>query len=70
MYMSKFLGNEYSRIVLVGEAIVIITLVPGIIILGEFLGILGVVSGLLLGNSAETIYLIIMKRKLRNLTIK
>jgi len=70
MYISEFLGNLRSKIVLIGSGIFLAVQIPGIIILGEFLGILGVVSGLLLGNSAETVYLIIMKRKLRNLTIK
>ena len=70
MYISEFLGNLRSKIVLIGSGIFLAVQIPGIIILGEFLGILGVVSGLLLGNSAETVYLILMKRKLRNLTIK
>jgi O-antigen/teichoic acid export membrane protein len=41
MYMSKFLGNEQSKIVMIGAIIGIIIFVPGIIILGEIMGITG-----------------------------
>lgn len=67
MYTSEFLGNLKSKIVLIGSVIFLAVQIPGIIIFGEFLGIIGIALGLLLGNSAESVYLFMMKRKLHNL---
>lgn len=41
MYMSKFLGNEQSKVLLTVETIGVMIFVPGIIILGEIMGIVG-----------------------------
>ena len=67
MYISEFLSNLQSKTVLIGSGIFLAVQIPGIIIFGEFLGIIGVALGLLLGNSVESVYLFIMKRKFHNL---
>lgn len=63
MYISEFLGNLKSRIVLIGSGIFLAVQISGIIILGEFLGIIGIALGLLFGNVAESVYLFMMKQK-------
>jgi O-antigen/teichoic acid export membrane protein len=67
MYISEFLGKLKSKIVLMGSGIFLATQIPAIIILGEFMGITGIAAGLLLGSSAESIYLFLMKQKIQNL---
>ncbi len=59
MYISKFLGNEQSKIVMIGEVILIITLIPGIIILGEMMGMKGLAIIFVLAEVLKTGYLAI-----------
>jgi len=67
MYISEFLGHLKSKIVLIGSGIFLAIQIPGIVIFGELFGIIGIALGLLLGNSVESVYLILMKKKLNNL---
>lgn len=67
MYISEYLGKLKSKIVLVGSGIFLAVQIPGIIIFGEIFGIIGVAFGLLLGNSVESAYLILMKKRLDKL---
>lgn len=59
MYISKFLGNEKSRFVVVSYLIVIVILVPGIIILGDKMGITGLAIVYVSAESAKAIFLFI-----------
>ena len=63
IYISKFLGRELSRIVLIGSGIFLSVQVSLIFILGEILGVNGVAVALVLGTCAETIFLIIINKK-------
>ena len=58
MYISKFLGNELSRIVLIGSGIFLSVQIVSILILGELLGVNGVAIALVLGASSEAIFLV------------
>ena len=58
MYISKFLGNELSKIVLIGSGIFLSVQIVSIFLLGELFGVNGVAAALVLGSSAEAIFLI------------
>ena len=58
MYVSKFLGNEQSRIIIIGETIGILIFVPGIIILGELIGIKGLAVIFVLTEIIKTSYFV------------
>lgn len=58
MYISKFLGNELSKIVLIGSGIFLSVQIVSIFLLGELFGVNGVAVALVLGSSAEAIFLI------------
>ena len=59
MYTSKFFGNEQSKIVLISSIILIIILVPGIIILGETMGIMGLAVIFVISEIIKSIFLVI-----------
>ena len=57
LYISKFLGQEKSKIILIGSGIYLTTLVLGIIILGNSFGVNGIASSLVISATFESIYL-------------
>lgn len=61
-YISKLLGNEKSRIVLIGSGIFFAVEIPGMILLGKYFGINGVTLAWDLASIAETVYLITVNR--------
>ena len=64
-YISKFLGSEKTRIVLISYFIEIIILIPGIIILGEMMGIIGLGIIFVFATIAKAIFLAIMDNFLK-----
>ena len=62
MIISHFLSIEKNRIVLFGSGIYMGVQIPAIFILVELFGVNGVAVAYILGNSAETIYLIYMSK--------
>ena len=64
-YISKFLGAEKTRIVLISYFIEIIILIPGIIILGELMGIIGLGIIFVFSTVAKAIFLAIMDNFLK-----
>lgn len=68
MYISKFLGNELSKIVLIGSGIFLSVQIVSIFLLGELFGVNGVAIALVLGASAEAIFLITVNKVIYNLT--
>ncbi len=58
MYISRFLGTEKSKVVLVGSGIYILVQISAIVILGKIYGINGVAGALVLAATSEAIYLI------------
>lgn len=62
IYLSKFLGSEKNKIVVVGSGIYLLAQVFGILVLGKIYGINGVTAALVLASSAEAIYLFLMSK--------
>ena len=62
MYISKFLGNELSKIVLIGSGIFLAVQIISIFVLGELIGVNGVAIALVLGSSSEAIFLVSVNR--------
>ena len=60
MYISKFLGNEQSRFIVISYLLVIAVLVPGIIIFGDKMGIVGLAIIFVSAESAKAIFLTIV----------
>jgi len=68
MYISKFLGNELSKIVLIGSGVFLLVQIISIFILGELIGVNGVAMALVLGASAEAIFLVTINKVIYKLT--
>jgi O-antigen/teichoic acid export membrane protein len=62
MYISKFLGNELSKIVLIGSGIFLAVQIISIVILGELFAVNGVALALVLGATSEAIFLIVINK--------
>lgn len=62
MYLSKFLGNEKNKSMLLGTSIYLIIQILGIIILGKIYGINGVAVAMVLAAIAEASYFIIIDK--------
>jgi O-antigen/teichoic acid export membrane protein len=62
-YISKFLGVDRSKIVLIGSTIFLGIQIPGIIILGTIWGINGVAISIVISSSIQAIYYIFIYRK-------
>ena len=65
MYISKFLGNEKSKIVLIGSGIYLLVLTLGIIILGELFSVIGIAASLVLAAGSEAVYLVTVNQFLK-----
>ncbi|HVZ62321.1 MAG TPA: glycosyltransferase family 39 protein [Candidatus Nitrosotalea sp.] len=65
MYVSKFVGTEKNRIVLIGSGIFLAVQVSGIFIIGKILGINGVAISTVLAATVESIYLITIDKIVR-----
>ena len=70
LYISKFLGQLRSKIVLTGSGLYLGTIIPGIIILGEIFHVEGLAISFVLAGTVEGIFLIVVsqldKRKTSN----
>ena len=62
MYLSKFLGNEKNKSMLLGTSIYLIIQILGIIILEKIYGINGVALAMVLAVTAEASYFVIMDK--------
>lgn len=61
-YTSKFLGMGKSKIVVSGSLLFLSIQIPLIFILADILGIIGVAVSLIIANSCQTIFLIILDK--------
>ena len=59
---SEFLGNEKSRIVLIGTAILVTSLIIGMLVLGSLMGIEGVAYSLVIAHTAKLGFYLIAKK--------
>jgi len=60
----EFVGNEKSRIVALGSIVSIITLIIGVLLLGEYIGLIGMAFSLVIAKSLECVILFVFKRKI------
>ncbi len=67
MYIPEFLGKLQSKIILIGSAIFIVTQISGIVILGNLFHANGIALALVLSSTAESCYLITVKKYRENL---
>jgi O-antigen/teichoic acid export membrane protein len=65
MFMSKFLGMEKSKFVIVGSVIFLLVQIPTIILFGEIAGIIGIAISLVLAETIQAIFYIISNRFIR-----
>ncbi|MCV0400928.1 MAG: hypothetical protein K5777_02960 [Nitrosopumilus sp.] len=63
-YTSKFLGDEKSKIVIVGKAIYLTSHIVGIFSIGTELGIQGVAISFVIASSIEALYFVIINQRL------
>jgi len=61
---SEFLGNEKSRIVIIGTAVSLSLLITGMIILGSMFGIQGVAYSLVISTISKTVLYAIVRQKM------
>ena len=66
MYMSEFLGQEKSKIILSGASIYILVQISLIFLLGEIYSIQGIAAALVIAQIAEAVFLLIMKKLEKN----
>jgi len=64
IFTSELLGNEKSRIVALGSMVSIITLIIGVLLLGEYIGLIGMAFSLVIAKSLECGILFVFKRKI------
>jgi len=62
-YISKFLGVDKSKIVLIGSTLFLGVQIPGIIILGEIWGINGIAISIVISSTIQAVYYIFTYRK-------
>ena len=60
MYISKFLGSENNKIVVISSIIYAVTQISGIVILGNLFDIRGIAIAFVLAASLEALFLFIM----------
>lgn len=65
-YISKFLGEEKSKIVIIGKAIYLTSHIIGIFSIGTEFGIQGVAISFVIASSIEALYFIIINRIIQN----
>tara|TARA_B100001013_G_scaffold310068_1_gene214704 strand:+ start:86 stop:1225 length:1140 start_codon:yes stop_codon:yes gene_type:complete len=59
---SEFLGNEKSRVVLIGTAILVTSLIIGMLVLGSLMGIEGVAYSLVIAHTSKLGFYLIAKK--------
>jgi len=62
MFISKLLGNEKIKIVIIGQGIGLTGMIGGIFVLGDIFGIIGAAMGFTIGAVTQTIYFFIIRR--------
>ena len=63
--MSKFLGMEKSKLVIIGAIIFLLVQIPTIILFGEIAGIVGIAISLVLAETIQAIFYIISNKSMK-----
>ena len=66
MIISKFLGMEKNRLVLIGTLISLSVNIGGVVVLGPLFGIIGASLAFISSSIANCIYLIVMNNKMKS----
>ena len=62
IYVSKFLSNGLSKIVLIGSGVFLAIQITGILMFGQIYGVNGIAMALIIATAVETIFLVIINR--------
>lgn len=62
MYISKFLGELRSKIVLSGSGLYLGTIIIGIVVLGQIFGVNGLAMAFVLSGTIESIFLVVVSK--------
>ena len=62
MYISKFLGSLQNKVILISSSIFLVSIILGMLILGEFYGVYGIATAFVLASTMESIFLIIANK--------
>ena len=62
IYVSKFLSNGLSKIVLIGSGVFLSIQITGILMFGQIYGVNGIAMALVIATSVETVFLVIINR--------
>ena len=66
IFISKFLGIEKSKFVMMAIIVYIATQIPAIILLGDLYGIYGIAAALVLAETSQAIFLLLVSRVQNN----
>lgn len=66
IFISKFLGIEKSKFVMMAIIVYIATQIPAIILLGDLYGIFGIAASLVLAETTQAIFLLLVNRVQNN----
>ena len=64
-FISKFLGREKSKLVIIGSIVFLVVQIPAIILLGENFGIMGIAISVVLAESIQAMFYIILNKFVR-----
>jgi O-antigen/teichoic acid export membrane protein len=64
-FMSKFLGMEKSKFVIIGSIVFLIVQIPTIILLGQNFGLMGIAISLVLAEAIQAMFYIILNKFVR-----
>ena len=62
IYVSKFLSNGLSKIVLIGSGVFLAIQITGILMFGQIYGVNGIAMALTIATAVETVFLVIINR--------
>ena len=64
-FISKFLGREKSKLVIIGSIVFLVVQIPAIILLGENFGIMGIAISVVLAEAMQAMFYIILNKFVR-----
>jgi len=64
LFWSKFLGMEKSNVLVISRTLMVITMITGVLTLGQFYGIIGIAITFVISSIVEAVFLFIINRKI------
>ncbi|WP_371504450.1 lipopolysaccharide biosynthesis protein [Nitrosopumilus adriaticus] len=62
MYISKFLGNLQNKIIVISSSIFLVSIISGMLMLGELYDVYGIAAAFVLASTFESIFLILASK--------